>query len=91
MATRVQVVLSEEERDRFKGQARREGLSLSAWLRLAGRERLEAAGARLRFDTPEALDDFFRECDARETGREPDWEEHLRVMTASRGSGAGDA
>ena len=33
------------------------------------------------------LGDFFRAIDAREKGREPDWDEHLSVMNRSRSSG----
>lgn len=84
---RVQVVMSEEERDRFRGQARREGLSLSAWLRTAGQERLAKAFERPRMQTREALDAFFQQCDEREkSGSEPDWEEHLKVIASSRRS-----
>ncbi|HUP25324.1 MAG TPA: hypothetical protein VNB06_20600 [Thermoanaerobaculia bacterium] len=38
----------------------------------------------MRIRTEEALRDFFAECDAREEGREPEWLEHLEVMTASK-------
>ena len=37
---RVQLVMADEDRERFVEQARREGMSLSAWLRAAARERL---------------------------------------------------
>jgi hypothetical protein len=87
---RVQVLMSAEERERFRRMAREEGLSLSAWLRRAGLERLEAAGTRRRLDEPARLDAFFRECDAREPGTEPDWENHLRVMRGSRRAGQSD-
>ena len=90
--SRVQVVISEEERERFRGQARREGLSLSAWLRAAARERLAKACERPGIQTTEALDAFFQQCDEREkAGSEPDWEEHLKVITSSRGSAASDS
>jgi Mobilization protein NikA len=89
---RIQVVLSEEERERFRGQARREGLSLSAWLRAAGRERLVNACERPGMKTTEDLDAFFQRCDAREKGgSEPDWEEHLKVIESSRSSSASDS
>ena len=38
---RVQLVMADDDRDRFVHQARQEGMSLSAWLREAARERLE--------------------------------------------------
>ena len=42
MATRVQVILDEAEREAFRAIAEQEGLSLSAWLRQAGKDRLAA-------------------------------------------------
>ena len=38
---RVQLVMADDDRDRFVHQARQEGMSLSAWLREAAHERLE--------------------------------------------------
>lgn len=87
---RVQVLMTPEEREAFRRMAREEGLSLSGWLRRAGLERLASAGARERIDEPEQLDEFFSRCDARESGREPDWEEHLQVIRRSRQSGQSD-
>jgi hypothetical protein len=84
--TRVQVLVAEEERERFRRQAEREGLSLSAWLRRAGQDRLRSRQGR-RISTVRELREFFREIDAREKGHEPDWEEHLAVMARSRASG----
>ncbi len=86
MATRVQVVLGQEERERFRRQAELEGKSLSSWLREAGRERLDTRRAR-RIASAADLNAFFRKCDARERGREPDWEEHQAVIERSRRSG----
>ena len=88
MAIRVQVILDEEEKELFQRQARREGLSLSAWLRRAGEERLSTRQASPRVETVEELRSFFAACDQRESGREPDWDEHLAVMEASKRSGA---
>jgi len=83
---RVQVILEDEEKARFQEQAVREGESLSSWLRKAGLHRLEsAAGANI--GTRKQLEEFFRLCDEREQGTEPDWHEHLEVMDASRRSG----
>ena len=88
---RVQLEISDEERDRFVRQARREGMSLSAWLRAAGRERLEVRQRPERFETPEDLKRFFERCDEREgPGVEPDWEEHKRNIEASRLQGLPD-
>ncbi len=86
MSTRLQVVLDEEERERFRRQAELEGQSLSSWLREAGRARLAARRAR-RLTSAEELRAFFKACDARERGREPDRAEHRAVIERSRRSG----
>lgn len=91
MAVRVQVILDEQEKELFQREARREGLSLSAWLRSAGEERLQGRPASARLDTAEDLRAFFSACDQREEGREPDWNEHLEVMAASKRQGASKA
>jgi len=83
---RVQVLVDAAEEERFRRQAEREGLSLSAWLRRAGQERLEAKGER-RITSLRDLKAFFRAVDARERGREPDWEQHEGVISRSRASG----
>ena len=91
MAVRVQVILDEEEKELFQREARREGLSLSAWFRRAGEERLQGKPASRNMDTVEELRTFFSACDRREEGREPDWQDHLAVIEASRRGGAADA
>lgn len=85
MATRVQVILEEEEKELFQHRARHEGLSLSSWLRQAGQEKLNE---KPRIMTKEDLDAFFAACDAREEGVEPDWMEHLETIERSTLSGA---
>ncbi len=85
---RVQLVMADEDRERFVNQARREGMSLSAWMRAAARERLEARQRVKLFESPEDVREFFRSCaalDGPET--EPDWDEHLRVINESRATG----
>ena len=85
---RVQLVMPDADRDRFVHQARQEGMSLSAWLRAAARERLEKCQSVKLFQSPEDVEEFFRSCaslDGPET--EPDWSEHLGVMNESRGTG----
>jgi hypothetical protein len=79
MSVRVQVILDEAERDEMKRLARSQGLSSSAWLREAGRLRAEAVRAKKRFTSVAELEHFFATRDERESGREPDWAEHLRV------------
>lgn len=86
---RVQLVMPDADRARFVEQALREGMSFSAWLRAAAQERLEA---RQRIKLFKSLDDvraLFQSCAALDgPEREPDWDEHLRVMNASRNAGA---
>ncbi len=82
---RVQLVIPDEDRDRFVHQARSEGMTLSAWLRTAARQRLEEQQRSHPFASPEDLAGFFRACDSLEgPGREPDWEQHLAVIDESR-------
>ena len=86
---RFQMVIPDEDRDCFAHQARREGMTLSAWLRAAAHQRLEELQRSGRFESPAELAEFFRKCDALEgPGVEPDWEEHLAVINASRSRGA---
>ena len=85
---RVQLVIPNEDRDRYLHQARSEGLTLSAWLRTAAQERLERRQRPKRFTSGEEVRRFFAECDALVgPGTEPDWEEHLKVIDESRREG----
>ena len=85
---RIQVLLTPEEKAGFRRMAEREGLSLSAWLRQAGLDRLEAARRIGRFRNREDLAAFFVACDTHHgAGREPDWAEHLETMRRSRRDG----
>ena len=71
-------------------QARMEGMSLSAWLRAAARQRLADKQRFVPFESAEDLQRFFRECDALEGPKlEPDWEEHLEGVNESRRGGTG--
>ena len=87
---RIQVLLGEQEREDFRRMAKRRGMSLSAWLREAGREKAAEVDSEQRIDSKQALRDFFSRCDGRERGREPDWEEHREVIDRSKRSGAGE-
>jgi hypothetical protein len=85
---RIQVLVSEQERETLRRVAEREGLSLSGWLRRIGLEKAKSASAGDQIKTVAQLDRFFRACDRREqTAREPDWNEHLAVIERSRGEG----
>jgi hypothetical protein len=83
MATRVQVILDEEEVTRFRARARRESKSLSAWLRDAGRKVLQEAEEKGGLKNPPALRKFFRESNKLEKGKEPEWEDHKRMIQES--------
>jgi len=86
---RVQLVIADEDRDRFVHQARREGMTLSAWLRAAARERLQERQRAKPFQSPEDLEEFFRACDSLESSeKEPDWDQHLDLINHSRRRGA---
>ncbi len=84
---RVQVLMEREEREEFRRLAQRRGMSLSSWLRQAGLDRMARDAGAVGIDSPEALRDFFATCDERESGVEPDWEEHKRVIEGSKRSG----
>ena len=82
---RVQLIVPDEDRDRFVQQARMEGMTFSAWLRAAAHERLNQRQSAERFASADDLGRFFRACDTRRgAGVEPDWEEHKRAMEQSR-------
>ena len=88
---RVQLVIPDADRDRFVLQARREGMTLSAWLRAAAHTRLEERQRVKPFESVEDIEEFFKMCDALEGPEtEPDWEDHLRVINESRAAGATD-
>ena len=86
---RVQLLIPDEDHARFAHQARTEQMSLSAWLRAAANERLDRRSPIERFESRSDVESFFSACDAREgSGIEPDWEQHLAVITESRRRGA---
>lgn len=89
MAT-IQIVITEEDRQRFAEQAEREGKTLDAWLISVARQHSPQATAPAddRFRSVEELRAFFREVAANAgPGPEPDWEEHLRNIEESRRQG----
>ena len=86
---RVQLIIPDEERDRFVHEARREGMTLSAWLRAAGRQRLKERERAEPFESPADVRAFFAACDTLEGSEsEPEWEDHLKVIAESRRGGA---
>lgn len=86
MIARIHLLIDERERDAFRARAAAQGQTLSEWLREAARERLEREQpAEIR--TVADLDRFFADLRARESGVEPDWEQHLALMDQSRRGG----
>jgi hypothetical protein len=80
MSIRVQVILNEKEAAQFKAQARKESKSLSSWLRDAGRSVLDLKKSENSLKDPTSLRIFFEECETREKGVEPDWEEQKQLI-----------
>ena len=86
---RVQLIIPDEDHERFVHQARLDGMTFSAWLRAAARMRLEESQHSRSFRSPARLAEFFRACDSLDgPDSEPEWEEHLRAIKASRGLNA---
>ena len=82
---RVQLIIPDEDRERFVYQARLEGMTLSAWLRAAAKKRLMQREHLKPFSSSEEVRDFFLAFDESESDdREPDWEEHLETLRKSK-------
>lgn len=85
---RIQLDIPEDERERFARQAERQGMTLNAWLISAARKNMPERTAAKPFQSLEELRDFWKWCDTLHDGqREPDWEEHLRIMDLSKRQG----
>lgn len=82
---RIHVVIDEVERETFRAQARREGRSLSDWLREAGRAQLLQVRPSA-LSTAADLDAFFEAIDRRhgDEAAEEDWDAHKARIAASR-------
>jgi hypothetical protein len=73
--------MSDADRERYLHQARREGMTFSAWIRAAAEERLVKQQSVKRFESEKDLREFFLQCGERAgPGREPDWEETKRII-----------
>jgi hypothetical protein len=90
MNTRIHIVVDEAEKDRFAQQARSEGKNLSEWLRDVARQALLRGEKGPKLKSVDELRSFFARCDERETGREPDWRAHRRVIEDSTGGSAAE-
>ena len=88
---RVEIEMSDEERERFVRQSEREGKTLSAWLISVAWQHLAEPKVRKRtrtFESPEEIRAYLRaHSDLDKLEREPDWEEHLRIMDLSKRQG----
>ena len=85
---RVQLIIRDEDRSRYIHQARKEGLTLSAWLRAAADERLERNSRTAPFESIADIKKFFAKCDKLDSGgTEPDWDQHLLVINETRKRG----
>jgi len=89
MSVRVQVILDEGEMAKFKSQALKESKSLSAWLRDAGKKMLRESQKWQTLTDPVFLKEFFEQCNKRERGAEPDWEEQKSLILKSYQGGNG--
>jgi hypothetical protein len=88
VADRLHIVVEAADKERFREIAGREGKTLSEWVRDAAREKAAASDEGRQLGSTDALEAFFAECDARETGREPDWESHRGVIERSMSHGS---
>jgi hypothetical protein len=78
--------MGDDEKARYQEAARREGKTLSLWLREAAEEKYRASAGKRSLATREELQAFWAECDARHAGEgpEPDWEVHKAHIEAAR-------
>lgn len=82
---RIHLMVSKLDHTRYAAAARREGLSISAWLRAAAADRLDRRAGAESFRTEDDVWRFFADRDAEmRRGTEPDWEQQLDVIHASR-------
>ena len=93
----IQIDIPDEEHKRFRQQAEQDGLTLGEWMTKAAKIHLKSRGLLgdrkygKPFKSEEEIREFFRLCDelTAEEGpeREPDWEEHKKVILEGMMSG----
>jgi hypothetical protein len=81
MSKRIQVILDEEEALQFKTHARKEGKSVSSWLREAGMRVIEQRESKESLKDIAAIKAFFRKINSKKEGAEPDWEEYKKLIS----------
>ena len=94
---RIHIDIPDEEHRRFRQQAEQDGLTLGEWMTKAAKIHLKSRGIHGEqkygkpFKSEEEIREFFRLCDeltAQEgPEREPDWEEHKKVILEGMMSG----
>ena len=90
---KIQLEISDEDREDFARQARMEGMLLDAWLVKVARQRVETPrpDKPAQFKSREEIYAFFREISGQDGPEwEPDWDEHLRNMDESIRKGLPD-
>ena len=81
---RFQLIIPDEDHDRFAYQARLEGMSLSGWLRAAAEDRIEQRERLKPFTSSADVREFFQAHDDSGSDlRESDWDEHLKTLEPS--------
>ena len=86
---RFQLLIPDEDRDRFAYHARLEGMTLSGWLRAAAEDRIERRERLKPFTSSADVREFFQAHDDSGSDlREPDWEEHLKTLGESKLAGS---
>jgi len=86
MGGRIQVIVEEHEKQRFRAAAQRASMSLSSWLKRCAFLALEESETAAPCDIG-GLRQFFDQCDAQEEGSEPDWSEQKHIIATSSSSG----
>ena len=81
---RFQLIIPDEDRDRFAYHARLECMSLSGWLRAAAEDRIKGRERLKPFSSSADVREFFQAHDDSGSDlREPDWDEHLKTLEPS--------
>jgi len=88
MSVRIQVILDEEEAAKFRFQAKRESVSLSGWLKDAGKQKLKHQESQGPLKDKDALIQFFKQFEQQEQGIEPNWDEHKKIISDGMRSGS---
>ncbi len=88
MTERLHILVSAEDKERYRREAERVGTSLGGWIREAAEAYLARSAEEHKLNSPEALDEFFRQRDEVDQAPEPDWEEHRVVIKRSQVDGA---